>query len=52
MNIKAKLVLVRVHKTLVVKRLDIDGKWPSKTWLQQRRAMIKLEEAKQEFDEN
>lgn len=28
-----------------VNRVDVEGKWPTGTWLQQRRAMLKLMEA-------
>jgi len=47
MNINEKVIEIR--NGLTIKRLDVDGKWPKSTWLQQRRAMIKLSEARREL---
>ena len=45
-----KLKLIHIKQDKVVERLDVAGKWPTQTWLQQRRAVIKLAEAKRELD--
>jgi hypothetical protein len=50
MKTNKAVTVVAIHKDKPIRRLDVDGKWPTGTWLQQRRAMIKLTEARKELN--